>query len=102
MYNIILCAVEHYNVLCMYIFQASVPLTLSDTPLQLFKDVGQQHLAEWLVEVREHITDGVQRVITCGRHPLRFLPDKHNVLSVKHSRKGCGVISQHTRIYSVV
>ena len=55
-------------------------LTLPDTPLQLLEDVGQQHLTERLVEVCEDVADGVQRVVTSGRHPLRFLhTHKHTV-----------------------
>jgi len=47
--------------------------TLPDAPLQLREDVLQQDLAERLVELREHVTDGVQGVVARRRHPLGFL-----------------------------
>lgn len=47
--------------------------TLPDAPLQLREDVGQQDLAERLVELGEDVADGVQRVVACRRHPLSFL-----------------------------
>lgn len=47
--------------------------TLPDTPLQLREDVGQQDLAERLVELGEDVADGVQRVVARRRHPLGFL-----------------------------
>lgn len=49
--------------------------TLPHTPLQLGEDVHQQDLAQGLVELREHVADGVQRMVACGRHPLRFLEE---------------------------
>lgn len=47
--------------------------TLPDAPLQLREDVGQQDLAERLVELGEDVADGVQRVVARRRHPLGFL-----------------------------
>lgn len=47
--------------------------TLSDTPLQLCENVGQQYFTERLVKLGEHVTDGVKRVVTRRRHPLGFL-----------------------------
>lgn len=47
--------------------------TLPDAPLQLGEDVDQQDLAERLVELSEDVADGVEGVVTRGRHPLGFL-----------------------------
>lgn len=49
------------------------PPTLPDAPLQLREDVGQQDLAEGLVELSEDVADGVEGVVTRGGHPLGFL-----------------------------
>lgn len=49
------------------------PPTLPDAPLQLREDVGQQDLAERLVELSEDVADGVEGVVARGRHPLGFL-----------------------------
>lgn len=46
---------------------------MSDTPLQLCEDVNQQDFTERLVELSEHVTDGVEGVVTRGGHPLGFL-----------------------------
>lgn len=46
---------------------------MPDTPLELCENVSQQDFTEWLIELGEHVTDGIQRVVTCCCHPLGFL-----------------------------
>lgn len=47
--------------------------TLFDAPLQLCKNVDQQHLAERLVELREDVTNGVERMVARSGHPFGLL-----------------------------
>lgn len=60
--------VASYHILCL-----QDQLTLLDAPLQLRENVHQQDFAEWLEELREDVTDGVQSMVTRGRHPLGLL-----------------------------
>lgn len=61
---------------CLYGNKMFKTPTLPDTPLQLCEDVRQQDFTQGLVELCEHVTDGVQSVVTRCRHPLGFLRAK--------------------------
>ena len=47
--------------------------TLLHTPLELVVQFVEQDGVEDIVVLREHVHDGVQGVVTRGRHPLRLL-----------------------------
>ena len=48
-------------------------VVLLDAPLEMCVEVVDEHVADRLEVLREHVNDGVQRMIARGRHPLGFL-----------------------------
>lgn len=48
-------------------------IVLLHAPVELIVEFSQQHWAQDLVVLGEDVHDGVQRMVTCRRHPLGLL-----------------------------
>jgi len=53
---------------------------LLDTPDELLVELVEEHVMQHLVKLGEHVDDGVQRMVTRCRHPLRLLQNNTEIM----------------------